>query len=70
MKELPPRVPEELAELGATVQLLGNRSKTDLGPKPRARLLALIGCYPDPKAAAYWKIALKGLRQEMVELGE
>ena len=63
-RELPPRVPPELAELDALVCLLGNRTRSELGPKARRRLLELCEAYPDPATAARWKAALRQLRAE------
>lgn len=68
--ELPPRIPEELKDLERAVLLLGNRWRTDLNPKARKELEALVGRYPSKEQAAAWKTALRGLREEMTELGD
>jgi len=64
-RELPPRVPPELAELDALVCLLGNRTKNELSAKSRRRLIELCGAYPDANTAAAWKLALRQLRAEV-----
>jgi hypothetical protein len=65
--ELPPRVPTELVDLDRLIMLLGSRSKgTGLTKAVRSELVGLCGSYPDPKAAARWKKALREVRAEMV----
>lgn len=65
---LPPRIPDELVALERARTLLGNRVMYELTDKRRKELEALVGCYPSVKEAALWKSALKGLREEMLEL--
>jgi hypothetical protein len=67
---LPPRVPTELATLDQAITLLGNRTKNDLGDKPKKQLLELVGAYPDPATAARWKAELRQIRKELKEEGE
>lgn len=65
MSVLPPRVPTELADLDALIMLLGNRTKGELGPKARQRLLDLCGAYPAAGLAQLWKNELKPIRKEL-----
>lgn len=65
MSVLPPRVPTELADLDALIMLLGNRTKGELGPKARQRLLDLCGAYPAAGLAQLWKNELKAIRKEL-----
>lgn len=71
-EELPPRIPEQLAELDQAVALLGNRAQQEkLKSEAAARLVALIGEYPiSKKLAARWKAALKGLARDIREMGD
>lgn len=67
---LPPQIPETLAEIERAIMLLGSRWRCELTNKARNELEGLIGRYPSVKEAALWKSALKGLREDMLELGD
>ena len=67
---MPPQIPEALAELERAIVLLGSRVSYELKNKSRRELELLIGRYPSPAEAAVWKSALKGLREEMLEMGD
>jgi hypothetical protein len=71
-EDLPPELPETLAELDEARLLLGQRGRGDeLGPKPRAKLVSLIGAYPSPALALRWKRSLRDYREELQgELGD
>jgi hypothetical protein len=47
--------------LQRAILLLGNRTKSELGDKPKAELENLIGAYPTSEQAALWKQSLKQL---------
>jgi hypothetical protein len=49
--------------------MLGHRTKTELNPKAKARLLDLAGAYPSAATAARWKAELKQIRKELVAEG-
>ncbi len=69
-EDLPPRIPEQRKDIERAMLLLGNRWRTDLNPKARKELEALVGRYPSRAQAAAWKTALRGLREEMVALDD
>ncbi len=52
---LPPTIPSNPDDLQQAICLLGNRSKTQLGKKPKKQLIELIGVYPDAATATLWK---------------
>ena len=58
---LPPRLPSTPEALQRAILLLGNRTKSQLGEKPRRELEDLIGAYPTSDQAALWKQSLKQL---------
>ena len=62
--DLPPKVPETLAELDRAIQLLGQRSKHALKTKTELELADLIGWSPNQQQAQDWKKALKAFRDE------
>ena len=65
--DLPPKVPESLAELDRAVMLLGAIAKGDLLKKPRKdELKTLLGAMPKRETAARWKSELKRVRDEYV----
>ena len=63
---LPPKTPENLADLGRAIILLGSRAKGALTKPRRLELIKLVGTYPDAQAAAEWKASLKPLRHDEV----
>jgi hypothetical protein len=58
---LPPKLPGTSEALQRAILLLGNRTKSELGDKPKAELENLIGAYPTSEQAALWKQTLKQL---------
>jgi hypothetical protein len=58
---LPPKLPGTSEALQRVILLLGNRTKSELGDKPKAELENLIGAYPTSEQAALWKQTLKQL---------
>lgn len=58
---LPPKLPSTPEALQRAILLLGNRTKSQLGEKPRRELEDLIGAYPTSDQAALWKQSLKQL---------
>jgi hypothetical protein len=56
---LPPRLPQNEAELNRTIILLGNRKQVELNTDARRQLESLIGVYPTIKEAALWKRVLR-----------
>ncbi len=72
-RQLPPRVPEELAELDEALKLLGNHIQSlqtggTLRESLRLRLHALIGGVPLLPDARAWKSGLKELRGDLAAL--
>lgn len=67
---VPPKTPENLADLERAIVLLGSRTKGPLTKQRRVELIDLVGAYPDPQAAAAWKVALKPLRDDEFFQGE
>jgi hypothetical protein len=72
-RALPPRVPEQLAELDEALMLLGNyvqavQAGGKLKESLRLRLQVLIGGVPELAVAKAWKSGLKELRGEVAEL--
>jgi uncharacterized protein with von Willebrand factor type A (vWA) domain len=59
--QLPPRVPPDEDEISRAICLLGNRIAAELKEKTKIELVGLIGVYPTPEQAKYWKHALKQL---------
>ena len=69
MRQIPPRVPEEIPLLNEAVMLLGDFVRTGLRHSRLQRIAALVGDVPrDAKEAAAWKTNLKGLRKELTAL--
>jgi hypothetical protein len=63
--KLPPLVPRESEDLQRAICLLGNRTKGELGAKPRAELTDLVGKYPNTvEEAAEWKAALRQVAKD------
>ncbi len=58
---LPPKLPGTPEAVQRAILLLGNRTKSQLGDKPRRELEDLIGAYPTSELAALWKQSLKQL---------
>ena len=56
---LPPRLPQNEAELKRTIILLGNRKQVELKTDARRQLESLIGVYPTIKEATLWKRVLR-----------
>jgi hypothetical protein len=61
LPEMPPKLPGTQEALQRAILLLGNRTKSHLGNKPRQELESLIGAYPSAEQAALWKQNLKQL---------
>jgi len=59
LRSLPPRLPQNEAELKRTIILLGNRKQVELKTEARRQLESLIGVYPTIKEAALWKRVLR-----------
>jgi len=63
--DLPPLVPETLADLDRAVVLLGILAKGQPMKKSRQdEVEALLGTVPQPEVAAAWKTELKRCRDE------
>jgi hypothetical protein len=56
---LPPRLPQNKAELERTIVLLGNRKQTELNKHAQVELQQLIGVYPTVKEATIWKRVIR-----------
>ena len=72
-RELPERIPDDLAELAEATMLLGVffTHGGAIKASKQARLRALIGELPRSREeCAAWKSALKGYRKEMAELDD
>jgi hypothetical protein len=71
LDELPPRIPDDLAELTEAVALLGEAATKGLRKTaPQLRLAELLGRLPHtPAEARVWKDALKAYRKELIALG-
>ena len=68
LPDLPPRVPEELAELDRVLQLLGAVCQAGkIKDKPRIELETLLGCRVTQQLAAHWKKHLKEIRRDLAE---
>jgi len=59
LPSLPPRLPQNEAELKRTIILLGNRKQVELKTDARRQLESLIGVYPTIKEATLWKRVLR-----------
>jgi hypothetical protein len=59
LPSLPPRLPQNEAELKRTIILVGNRKRVELKTDARRQLESLIGVYPTIKEAALWKRVLR-----------
>ena len=64
----PPHVPESKAELERATCLLGSRSKMEINKKTHDELVALLGTYPTLKEASVWKIYVKGLLKQKLQV--
>jgi hypothetical protein len=60
---LPPRLPQNPAELERAITLLGNRKQTDLNAQARSKLVELLGVYPTVAEASFWKRVLRRVCQ-------
>lgn len=68
LPELPPKVPEELAELDRALQLLGAVCQAGkIKDKHRIELETLLGCRVTQQLAAHWKTHLKEIRRDLAE---
>lgn len=56
---LPPRLPQNEAELKRTIILLGNRKQVELKSHARRQLESLIGVYLTINEATLWKRVLR-----------
>ena len=59
LRSLPPRLPQNEAELKRAIILLGNRKQVELKTDARRQLESLIGVYPTIKEATLWKRVLR-----------
>ena len=59
LPSLPPRLPQNEAELKRTIILLGNRKQVELKTEAQRQLESLIGVYPTIKEAALWKRVIR-----------
>ena len=66
LRSLPPRLPQNEAELKRAIILLGNRKQVELKTDARRQLESLIGVYPTIKEATLWKRVLRRACQEKV----
>jgi hypothetical protein len=64
LPSLPPRMPQNEAELKRTIILLGNRKQVELKTDAHRQLESLIGVYPTIPEAALWKRVLRRACQE------
>lgn len=64
---LPPRLPQNTAELERSIILLGNRKQTELNTDARRELESLIGVYPTIKEAALWNRVLRRACQRTIQ---
>ncbi len=68
LPELPPKVPEELADLDRALQLLGAVCQAGkIKDKHRIELETLLGCRVTQQLAAHWKTHLKEIRRDLAE---
>jgi hypothetical protein len=66
LPDLPPKVPEELAELDRALQLLGAVCQAGtIKKKHHAELDALLGCKVTQQLASHWKTRLKEIRRDV-----
>ena len=68
IRPYPPRVPESKTELERVICLLGNRTKAELNKKAHEELVALLGTYPTLKEAVVWKIYVKGVLKQKLQV--
>ena len=67
-RTLPPKVPEELAELDRALQLLGAVCQAGrIKDKHRRELETLLGGQVSQQLAAHWKKHLKEIRHDLAE---
>jgi hypothetical protein len=65
LPDLPPKVPEELADLDRALQLLGAVCQAGtIKKKHHAELDALLGCKVTQQLASHWKTHLKEIRRD------
>ena len=57
--QLPPQIPQSEEKLERAICLLGSRTKVELSSKSALELVTLMGRYPNPQEAAFWKQYLK-----------
>jgi metal-sulfur cluster biosynthetic enzyme len=69
LPDLPPKVPEELAELDRALQLLGALCQAggNVKNKHRSELETLLGCPVTQQLASHWKTHLKEIRRDLAE---
>ena len=68
LPDLPPKVPEELAELDRALQLLGAVCQAGrIKDKHRRELETLLGGPVSQQLAAHWKKHLKEIRHDLAE---
>ena len=68
LPDLPPRVPEELAELDRVLELLGAVCQAGrIKESRRIELEALVGCRVTQQLAAHWKKHIKEIRRDLAE---
>ncbi|MGH9956339.1 MAG: hypothetical protein ACREBC_04305 [Pyrinomonadaceae bacterium] len=59
ISELPPRLPQNDAELKRAIILLGNRKQVELNKHAQHELERLIGVYPTIREAKIWKRVIR-----------
>jgi hypothetical protein len=68
LPDLPPKVPEELAELDRVLELLGAICQAGkIKESRRIELETLVGCRVTQQLAAHWKKHLKEIRRDLAE---
>ena len=70
ISELPPRLPQNSAELKRAIILLGNRKQVELNKHAQHELEKLIGVYPTVKEAKIWKRVIRRACQNANVLSE
>ena len=70
ISELPPRLPQNSAELKRAIILLANRKQVELNKHAQHELEKLIGVYPTVKEATIWKRVMRRACQNANLLSE
>ncbi|HKP38263.1 MAG TPA: hypothetical protein VJT71_15495 [Pyrinomonadaceae bacterium] len=70
ISDLPPRLPQNDAELKRAIILLGNRKQVELNKHAQRELEKLIGVYPTVKEAKIWKRLIRRACQSANLLSE